>query len=569
MKHSILSKSAVSLITLSLLTAACDYGSSNEFEAQIDELFSEWDSPNSPGAAVGVVQNGKLTFKKGYGMANLDYNIPITPTSVFDIASVSKQFCAMAIAILADRGELSLDDNIQKHIPEVPDFGYLITIRNLVHHTSGIRDWPATLALGGWQMDDIISFDQILRFVENQKDLNFQPGAEYTYSNTGYNLLAETVARVTGQSFSDWTKENIFDPLGMEDTHFHDDHQVVVKNRVTGYFEEDGKYKSRPNGLMALGSSSLYTTIEDMAKWAGNFESGEVGGSEVMEMVNQRGVLNNGDTVSYAFGHGIGEYRGLQRIQHSGSWAGFRTFLVRFPEQKLSVIVLSNFGGFNPSGKAYEVANLFLSLPDEEVPEESSQSTPNSYEKVSIEAEIFDSYAGDYELEPGFILTFTREEDRFYAQATGQNKVEIFPSSDSTFFNEDVGASVTFHRNAEDTVLRMTLHQGGDYGAPRIIPLRLTARDLAEYCGLYYSSELKTFYEFSIQDESLVASHHRHGNISLNPIRKNRISSDTWFFNPVIVERDHNDQITGLRIGSGRMRNVHFVKLEDGDFEKY
>ncbi len=300
-------------------------------------------------------------------MANLDHSIPISPSSVFDIASVSKQFCAFSIAMLVKEGSISLDDDIRKYIPEVPDFGHTITIRYLVHHISGIRDWPMTLRIGGWQFDEVISMEQILHMVETQQDLNFTPGDEYTYSNTGYNLLAEVVARVTGKSFREWTDVNIFKPLEMNNTHFHDDHHEIVPNRVQGYYKQGDSYKMMTNNLMALGSSSLYTTVEDLSKWALNFETGKVGEDEVLTQVHQRGILNNGDTIAYAFGHSIGDYKGFERISHSGSWAGFRTFFVRFPGENLSIILLSNLSSFNTGGKSYEIAELFLPIAEEDV----------------------------------------------------------------------------------------------------------------------------------------------------------------------------------------------------------
>ena len=258
-------------------------------------------------------------------MANLEHQVPITPTTVFDIASVSKQFAGMAISMLIERGDIALDDDVRKYVPELPDFGHTITIRHLVHHVSGLRDWPGTLAVAGWLMDDVISFDQILTLAYNQKDLNFEPGAEYSYSNTGFNVLAEVVARVSGETFREWTDSQIFKPLGMNDTHFHDDHTEVVPNKAYGYARDsEGNYHAVPNGLTALGSSSLYTTIDDLAKWVTNFETKNVGGEEVVERLFQRGVLNDGTQIGYAFGIGVGRYRGLRTYSHGGSWAAFR-----------------------------------------------------------------------------------------------------------------------------------------------------------------------------------------------------------------------------------------------------
>ncbi|UCF16683.1 MAG: beta-lactamase family protein, partial [Phycisphaerales bacterium] len=202
---------------------------------KVDSLFAKLNNTDSPGIAVLVVRDGKVLLRRGYGMANLEHKIPITPTTVFDVASVSKQFTGLAVCILVEQGKISLEDDIRKYIPELPDFGHKITIEHLVHHTSGLRDWPATLALAGWRLDDVISFDQILRMAFKQQDLNFVPGSEYSYSNTGYNILVEMAQRVTSQTFRQWTEDNIFRPLGMAHTHFHDDHTEVVANKAYGY----------------------------------------------------------------------------------------------------------------------------------------------------------------------------------------------------------------------------------------------------------------------------------------------------------------------------------------------
>ena len=248
-------------------------------------------------------------------MANLEYDIPIVPTTIFDIASVSKQFAGFAIATLLHEGKLSLDDDIRMHLPDVPDFGTKITIRHLVHHTSGLRDWVQSLVIAGGQMDDVISFKHILKMVRRQKELNFEPGTAFLYSNTGYNLLAEIVEKITGDSFREWTDANIFKPLAMTNTHFHDDHEMIVKNRAYSYLPvKDDGFKNAVNNLTALGSSSLYSTVEDLSKWILNFDDAQIGGQAVIEQMHQRGVLNNGEQISYAFGLDIGEYRALQTV---------------------------------------------------------------------------------------------------------------------------------------------------------------------------------------------------------------------------------------------------------------
>ena len=330
-------------------------------EAKVDQLFAEWDKPSSPGAALAVTRDGEIIYKQGYGTANLEYDIPITPTTIFDIASVSKQFAAFAITTLSHEGKLSLDDDVRTHLPDVPDFGNTITIRHLLHHTSGLRDWVQSLVIAGVAMEDVISFKHILKMARHQKALNFKPGEAYLYSNTGYNLLAEIVERVTGDSFREWTDTNIFKPLAMTNSHFHDDHQMILKNRAYSYQAiENGAFKHAVNNTTALGSSSLYSTVEDLAKWILNFDDTQIGEQTVIDQMHQRGVLNNGEQISYALGLSIGEYRGLKTVGHSGSWRGFRSHFIRFPEQKFGVVILCNLDAFNPLRLVEKVADLYL-----------------------------------------------------------------------------------------------------------------------------------------------------------------------------------------------------------------
>ena len=345
----------------------------NGLEVKVDQLFAEWNKSDTPGAALAVTRDGEVIHKQGYGTANLEYDIPITPTTIFDIASVSKQFAAFAITTLAHDGKLALDDDIRRHLPDVPDFGSTITIRHLLHHTSGLRDWVQSLVIAGVAMEDVISFKHILKMARYQKALNFEPGEAYLYSNTGYNLLAEIVETVTGDSFRKWTDTHIFKPLGMTNTHFHDDHQMVLKNRAYSYQAvENGGFKHAINNTTALGSSSLYSTVEDLAKWILNFDNTRIGEQAVIDQMYQRGVLNNGEQISYALGLNIGEYRGLKTVGHSGSWRGFRSHLIRFPDQKFGVVILCNLDTFNPLRLAEKVADIYLA--DVLAPVETSES---------------------------------------------------------------------------------------------------------------------------------------------------------------------------------------------------
>ena len=325
----------------------------------VDAVFADLDR-DGPGAAVGVLLGGEVVHRAGYGIAHLDHGVPITPETVFDIASISKQFGAMAALLLESDGMLDLDEDVRAYVPELPDFGVRITPRHLIHHTSGIRDWVHVMSLAGLERSDVISFDRILRMLFEQQAVNFDPGAEYAYSNTGYNLLARVIEAQSGMSFREFTRQRIFEPLGMNRTHFSDDHLEVVPGRAESY-APDGTagFARQPNQLTALASSSLNTTIDDFILWMRNYETGEVGGEELVRTMREQGVLTDGETLAYAHGLTIGRYRGLPNFGHGGSWAGYRTNFVRFPEQDLSIAVFCNVSDCDPSGRALRVAEVF------------------------------------------------------------------------------------------------------------------------------------------------------------------------------------------------------------------
>ena len=344
------------LYLIFLLTCSC----AKNKETQVDEIFAKWNSNKTPGAAVAVVKDGKIIYKSAYGMANLEYGIPNSTETIFHIASVSKQFTVFSILLLAKEGKLSLEDDVRKFIPDVPDFGKTITLRHLANHTSGLRDQWNLLALAGWRLDDVITKDHVLKLVSKQKDLNFEPGDEYLYCNTGFTLLAEVVAKVSGKSFAEFTKANIFQPLGMNSTLFYDDHERIVPNRAYSYKGDSTGYKKSVLSYANVGATSLFTTVEDLSLWVANFSKPKVGDSDLIDEMNTPAVLNNGENFGGALGQFVGEYNGQLEISHGGADAGYRTYLARYPEQDLAVIVFSNDASFSSGSVAHQVADIFL-----------------------------------------------------------------------------------------------------------------------------------------------------------------------------------------------------------------
>lgn len=361
----------------------------------VDAVFADLDRADAPGAAVGVLHDGAVVHLAGYGIADMDHGVPITPNTVFDIASISKQFGAMAALLLEAENRLDLDADAREYVPELPDFGATITPRHLVHHTSGIRDWPHAMMLGGVTYTDVISFEKILRMLSRQEDLDFTPGSEYSYSNTGYNLLARIIEVQSDESFRAYTQARIFGPLGMERTHFSDDYLEIVPGRAESYAPTpDGGYRRVINQLTALASSSLNTTMSDFVLWMRNYETAQVGGRQLVDRMLDRGVLDDGEAIDYAYGLSLGEYRGLDTFGHGGSWSGFRTNFVRFPEHGLSVAVFCNVSNCDPSGRARRVAEVFLE--EEMGPPSEPNGGGGDREALELTQEVLGTYAGSY-----------------------------------------------------------------------------------------------------------------------------------------------------------------------------
>ena len=303
---------------------------------KLDEISQ---SDQGPGGVIGIVHQGELIYSKAFGMANLAFDIPNETETIFNIASVSKQFTAYSLVLLEADGKLSIDDDIRKHIPEMPDLGKTITIRNLLTHTSGLRNFQNLLAMAGWREGDPMTNDDLLKFIIRQRELNFPVGSEYLYCNTGFVLAALIVERVTGIPFDQWVKANIFDPLGMSKTEFREDMTVVMKNTASGYNTgENGSYSKPLEFYSYMGNGNVYTTVHDLSKWIANFHTPQVGSKETIARLTERGVLTNGDTLTYAQGIAVSNYRGLTRWSHGGSIGGYRSQLAYFPRQDMVLL---------------------------------------------------------------------------------------------------------------------------------------------------------------------------------------------------------------------------------------
>jgi CubicO group peptidase (beta-lactamase class C family) len=478
------------------------------FSKQVDILFAKWARRDTPGGALVVLKDGKIIYERGYGMANLEYGFPNTPTTIFHVASISKQFTAFSIHLLAQESKLSLDDDVRKYLPELHEFGKTITIRHLLHHTSGLRDQWGLVKLAGCRWEDVITEQDILDLVWRQSELNYTPGDEFLYCNTGYALLGEIVKRVSGRSLREFTQDRIFDPLGMNHTHFHDDYQELVANRAYSCHPyEKGGYQHSVLNYSNVGATGLFTTAEDLARWDDTFYNGSVGGPAVLAEMVKPGRLDSGKELDYASGLEIGTYRGLKTVEHSGEDAGFRADLLRFPEQRFSVIVLGNSSDMDESGIAHRVADVYLASSLTPVPAGARVRAVVKPTEVWIDPRLLDAYVGDYQARPGFFFTITKENDRLAFQSTGNDKFLMFPSSDVDFFMEGASATVTFVRPKEgNAVPAMILHEdGSDLTAERKGRPALTLEEMPEFEGEYYSEDGGTVHRHSARWQPLAA----------------------------------------------------------------
>jgi CubicO group peptidase (beta-lactamase class C family) len=552
--------SAIAVVFVACAVAPADESESKpDLWRQVDAVFETWNKWDVPGAALAVVRDGEIVYSRGYGSAQLEYQIPITPATVFHVASVSKQFTCFAIVLLAEEGKLALDDDIRKHLPDLPEFPQPITIRHLCHHTSGLRDQWELLALGGWRLDDVITRDHILKMVRRQRELNFAPGSEYLYSNTGYTLLAEIVAKVSGKSFAEFTEERIFKPLAMSRTHFHDDHERIVPGRAYSYSGSEGAYRNSVLSYANVGATSLFTTAEDLCRWLVNLDDGRVGGAAAIDAMHNRGTLNNGKSIDYALGLMHSKHRGLEIVAHSGGDAGFRSYAMRVPAHRLGVVVLSNLASFNPEAAANRVVELVLA--DKLEPEsESKDSKPPAAGPAAVEVapEVLDRYVGKFHLDVGALVTFSRQGSKLLGQLAGQQPFELVGRSDTEFVVRDLGAQVVFDTaDGPAPGLQATL-AGQKIRGKRVVDEQ--PPDLEPLAGDYYSPEVDTVYTLVVVDGKLVARHQRHPDIPLTPLGSDKFLGDQWFFSAVTFERGEDGQATGFRVGGGRVRDLRFDK---------
>ena len=550
------------LLLLLIVTAATGQNIPTD---RIDSVFAEWNFPESPGCALGIIENGQLVYSKGYGSADLEHDIAITPSTVFYIGSVSKQFVTFCILLLEEEGKLDLDDKIQVYLPDFPEYQSPLTIRHFVHHTSGVRDYLTLMNLKGRSYLDHIDDEEVYELIKRQQELNFDPGEKYLYSNACYFMLAMIVERASGQTIREYAEENIFGPLKMTDSRFHDDVTQLIKNRAFSYFPIEGQagFENVISRFDLVGSGGVYSTVEDLFKWDQNFYNNMLGkgGQAIIDKMHEDGVLNNGESAGYAFAVTNGEYKGLRTVSHGGALAGYRSYLLRFPDENFSVVILANRSDANPGAKCYSVADILLKdrfQPEPET-EEFSREPVNDGKVTPAQAAAF---AGLYNLRPNVsVEVSTLNDSLMIRQLWNYFESTVYAVSDNTFISsKESNTNFTFGDEKNDLATTLTVKQGSQtFVFKRKEETEQFTVNLEDYPGNYYSPELEVSYRFAIVDSTL--------QLTLpggDPKNLTFTSSDVCEAPPglqVHFQRE-SDNVTGFLLDAGRVQNLKFNKSE-------
>jgi CubicO group peptidase (beta-lactamase class C family) len=483
----------------------------DEAAKKVDAFLSQWDKNDMPGCAVGVVKDGRLVYKRGFGMANLDYDVPNMPSSTrFNLASASKPFTAFSIALLAQGGKLSLDDDIRKYLPEMQKYDETVTIRHLLHHTSGIREYQALILFGGRGADNAYSPKAILNMLARQKNISFKPGSKYQYSNSNYQLLGTIVERVSGKSLRAFAEENIFKPLGMKNTLFFDNRFEVVKNRAHGYqVTPDKSIRARSSLFDLVGGGGVLTTVEDLYLWDQNFHESKVGNKELISMMTTPGTLNSGEKMDYGFGLFHNEYRGLPVFKHSGNMMGYRAQMVSFPEQKFTAIALCNNMAISPPVIAEKLADIYLEgqlKPDVPALKRVAESLPPA---ITLSEKEAPRYAGIYaHPESGRVFKLSVKDGKLINSGIFKKEIPVTAISENRLLIVDDNGRAELNPVFDKTGTVSEISAPTKTGKPdifvRVKPPLDSPQQLSEYAGTFYSDEFDADYKISLKGNDLV-----------------------------------------------------------------
>jgi CubicO group peptidase (beta-lactamase class C family) len=531
-------------------------------EAQVDKLFAAWDKPESPGCAVAIIKDGRVVQARGYGIANLDYGIPISSKTVFNIASTSKQFTAASIAILARQGKLSLDDDIHKFLPELPRYSYPVTIRQLIYHTSGIREYPHLLQLAGI-FEQNATTEDVMKMIARQKELNFTPGSEYLYSNSGYILLAQIVKAVSGKSLREFAEENIFQPLEMSHTSFVDDGKEIVKNRATGYSARGGGFSVELALHPQTGPSGLLTSVDDLVLWDQNFYANKMAPDLISQLITP-GTLNSGAKIDYAFGLDVETYRGLRMIGHGGAFYGFTSDMIRFPDQHFSVICLCNLSNIESGRLTRQIADIYLADDFKRTEHLGNDAGLPAPKVVQVPEQELTAVAGSYFnfASNNFRRIYVKNGKLFYSR--GGSESELAPLGNNRFLMLGVPdrIEITFKSPQPGAPLQMFTAANGKVFIVHdsVKPATYTSQQLAEFTGKYHSNEIEATYTITQSGDKLILA--RNGLDTDTPLA---VQFAETFFAPgtgsLRFTRNKQNRISGFLLSTGRVRALRFEKV--------
>jgi CubicO group peptidase (beta-lactamase class C family) len=535
-----------------LAAEGADGAGVSSLRSRTDALFANVASPGSPGCALAVIRDGAIAYAHGYGSASLEWDTPITPATVFDIGSISKQFTAAVIQLLAAEGKLSLDDDVRRWIPELPDYGATITIRHLLHHTSGLRDIESLMALAGWDEQEVLGEEQALAMIVRQRATNHAPGAEFVYCNTGYLLLSRIVKRATGSSLRAVAHERLFGPLGMRSTVFRDDHAQVIPRQAQAYDPQDnGAFRIGATNVEWVGDGGVHSTVEDLARWQRNFEVPTVGGPGFVEAMLRPGVLTGGHVLDYGSGLVLGRREGLRVVHHAGTSAAFRAYLLGIPDRRLSVACLCNHGGLNPKPLADRVAEIWLGATPPQAAMATAAPPPAAVPAVADRAGRYrNPESGDQRriLERDgrlFVPLGGREWElqplggQEYVLAGGFGQVNIaFDPAGFTWRVPAIAVSARFDRFQQ---------------------ARPTREELTALTGRYRSEEVDAVWTLAMEDTALTARGARSGprQVLLPAVR------DEFRSGGVVLRftRSEDGRVDGFSANQGRVRNIRFDRV--------
>lgn len=529
-------------------------------EARVNQLFSAYDNDFTPGAVVGVIEGGEVTYAKGFGMADLAYDIPFDTDMPSNIGSVSKQFTAMGILLLEKEGLLSLEDDIRRHLPELPQFEHTIRIKNLLNHTNGLREIYNIMPLRGWDGEDRLLREEAINIVKRQPELQAPPGEEFNYNNTAFILLTHVVERLTDQSFPEWMAQNVFQPLGMDNTYIRRDPGHIIPNATQGYASDEDGFRESGDLYAAYGAGGIYTTVGDFAKWMKNFKTAELGGQEVINKLTTPDTLNNGDTLNYALGLSVSEYQGLKKYSHGGADIAHRTMLVYFPEIDKGVVTNSNNANFNPN-LANKVIDAFFTEHLE--PEEAAKDTEASEEEAfTLETEQLKAFEGKYKSDAlGVVVEVKLEDEQLRVEIPGDSPLDLKPTSENTFADATGEVRLTFQKE-EEKVKRITVESGEQkYDFEKLADYAPGKKDLQAFAGKYYSKEIETVYTIALKEDQLILQIFGLEDIELTPIKENTFSGSEFFIGEIAFERNIFGRVNAFTVSNGRTKGVAFERM--------